>query len=1084
MHQARPHAESSLRQPPRDGTVPTKRMITTTWLQTTVGEKRLCQTGIEVSRRRLTSALGLPSQATDDRELLFVTNALELQLFDIMDDENRVDELRDVAAETFRIARILAWPEEPIAAAEWLVRLGCIAVLGDRSADFRRIVTERELPVFSSDSAEDSAENSADWGRWVWSSVLDVWLRLLRKQGWGDLDMVQERIVALREAQQAIEPVFLQEAEARKDVVPAWELMTHYHLAKAAEILGTYIGQGSVDGHYDIREQLEAQFDRAIGASARGQLIERETLSRLLARTARVMVDNSIWTMTRAVNSRVTRFVQSLTTRERGRPIFEMLPPQRRILREEGLLGSAHRSAVVNLPTSSGKTLIAEFRILQALNQFDQERGWVAYLAPTQVLVNQTTMRLRHDFSCLGAIVEKVSPVLGVDGLEAGILTESDPSQQFRILVTTPEKLDIMLRGGWEGKTGRPLTLIVVDEAHGLTAESRGLKLELLLATINRECRYAQFLLLAPFIRNGAEIAHWLSPDSNTSIDPGADWDPNDRVVAVARVNQGDRRDEFRLSLHTRHTTRNTLDIPEQIDIGESRPLGLDGSAASKTAAITAQILQKRGTVIVLADTQLATWRIADAFKIEENKRTLDGGELGDVQRFLMDEMGQEYPLASLLEYGVGVHHSGMSEDTRSLVEWLAENGHLGVLVTTTTMAQNVHFPVSGVVFASHQYRLREWPWQKDMPPEDFWHIAGRAVQGDLGIVAFADKDDATEQVLEPVIDTSVGEVNSTLIEMVQAAANTGSLLRLEWLLHQPGWSAFVQYLAHTYRQIGSHEQFVAQVEQVLRGTLGFQSLRKNHQGWADSLVQGVYAYAERIKGKPLSLVDATGFSWESVNATLARLGQENLPHDVWSPELFASRRDELRRMMGILLEVPELRDSIKDVTGGTSPDGDKLARIIGAWVQGRPLIEIATDYFSQSGKEEIDEVGTESLTRCCQSVFGRLTQTVSWGLAALQSLTLGDAFDEMPPDEQRRLRNLPSRVYYGVNSDEAIALRLLGVPRTVAPALAAGLEVKTDESLHQIRGRLRAADVSEWTKAMGERGASYHRVWSIMVEA
>src|SRR5690606_28352733 len=102
---------------------------------------------------------------------------------------------------------------------------------------------------------------------------------------------------------------------------------------------------------------------------------------------------------------------------------------------------------------------------------------------------------------------------------------------------------------------------------------------------------------------------------------------------------------------------------------------------------------------------------------------------------------------------------------------------------------------------------------------------------------------------------------------------------------------------AHTYRQIDNHEQFAAQVEQVLRGTLGFQALRKSHKGWADTLVQGVYAYAERIQGKPLSLVDATGFSWESVNATLARIGQENLPDDVWSPELFASRRDDLRRM-------------------------------------------------------------------------------------------------------------------------------------------------------------------------------------------
>ncbi len=1057
--------------------------MSSTWIRTAVGEERLRRTSTEASRRRVTAALGSSGHSADDRELQFVTNALELQLFDLLDDEEHQAELRAVAAETFQLARTLTWPEEPISAAEWLVRLGCIAVLGDRSADFRRIVTEREPPQLPLDSP--------DWGVRVWASVLDVWLRLLRKRGWEDLDAVQERIVGLRAAQRAIEPTFLQEAEARKDVRPAWELMARYHLAKAAEVLGTYLGQGSVDGHFDVREQLEAQFDRAVGASARGQLIELETLSRLLARAARVMVDNSIWTVTRAVNSRVTRFVESLTARDRRRPIFEMLPPQRRTLAEEGLLGSSHRSVVVSLPTSSGKTFIAEFRILQALNQFDPENGWVAYLAPTRALVNQLTTRLRQDFSHLGTVVEKVSPALEVDGLEAGMLTEADRAQQFRILVTTPEKLDLMLRGGWEDKIGRPLTLVVVDEAHGLGSENRGIKLELLLATINRECRYAQFLLLTPFIHNGAEIARWLSPDNHRNIDLGVDWTPNDRVVAIARVERGEDRGDFSLSLHTRHTTRNTLDIPDQIHVGEPRPLGLAwnkvAGSLGRIAAATAQVLQERGTVIVLAGSVPDTWRIASALKVEENKRTLEGDELGHVQRFLVDEMGSDFPLVSLLEYGVGVHHGGMSEDTRSLIEWLTENGRLGVLVATTTIAQGVNFPVSGVVFASHQYQSRRFPYRTNMPPQDFWNIAGRAGrvdQGDLGIVALAAKDDFKQRELEKFIDEAVGDLNSTLIKMVEAVANTGALLRLDQLAHQPNWSAFVQYLAHTYRQIGNHEQFAAQVEQVLRGTLGFQSLRKSHKGWAEALVQGVYAYAERIKGKPLGLVDATGFSWESVNATLARLGQEKLPDDVWSSELFASRRDDLRRMMGLLLQVPELRDSLEYVTGGTSPDGEKLARIICDWVQGRPLTEMATVYFSQPVEEENDEaVGDPvvAMTRCCRSVFGKLTQTASWGLSALQSLTLADSFDELSSDEQRNLRNLPARVYYGVNSDEAVALRLLGVPRTAAPVLAKELAVGADEPLHQLRTRLRTTDVSVWTKAMGERGISYHRVWSIM---
>lgn len=1048
------------------------------WIRTAIGEDKLRSISTEASRRRLANALGAPTDDADDQELRFVIDTLELQLFDALEDDERTDELRDVASETLQIARTLTWPENPVAAAEWLVRLGCIAVLGDRSADFHRIVTECELPTLPLDSP--------DWGVRVWSSILDVWLRLLRKKGWDDLDAVQKQIAAIRKDQRAVEPEYLKKAEARKDVRPAWELMSYYHLAKAADILGIYIGQGSVDDHYDIREQLEAQFDRAISAAAHGNLIEQEVMSRLLAKSARVMVDNSIWTLTRAVNSRVTQFVQSLVNRNRSRPIFEMLPPQRRTLREEGLLGSGHRSVVVSLPTSSGKTFIAQFRILQALNQFDQENGWVAYLAPTRALVNQLTTRLRRDFASLDVVIEKVSPALEIDGLETEMLTEGDQAQQFRVLVTTPEKLDLMLRGGWEKKIGRPLTLVVVDEAHGLASEERGLKLELLLATINRECRHAQFLLLTPFIRNAADVAQWLSPESNRNIELGVSWSPNDRVIAISRPTRGGKPGDFAVQLVTRHTTHKTISVPGALKIGERRPLGLSWSDVSrspgKLAAATAQILQRRGTVIVLVDKPRNSWSVASAFKVDENRRETNDADIDHIQHFLADEMGEDFPLTTLLEYGVGVHHAGLSEDTRSLVEWLTEQGKLRVLVATTTIAQGMNFPVSGVVFASHQY-----PYGQDMPPEDFWNIAGRAGrvdQDDLGIIALAGHDDAKADKLKQFIDRSVGELNSTLIEMVKQVAESGNLLTLDSLSWQPGWSYFLQYLAHTYRQIGDHERFAAEVEQVLRGTLGFQALRKSHEGWANKLVRGVYNYAERIKGKPLSLVDATGFSWESVNATLGRLGEENLPEDVWSPELFAGRRDDLRRIMGLLLQVPELRKPLENVTGGTGPNGDKLARIICDWVQGRSLTEMATDHFSQSVAEKSKEPAADSvtaMTQCCQNVFGRLTQTTSWGLAALQSLTLGSIFDKLSLDEQRSLRNLPARVYYGVNTDEAVTLRLLGVPRTAAPELARELSIKANDPLHKVRTRLREADVSEWKKAMGEPGSSYHQVWSIL---
>ena len=1054
-------------------------MTSESWIVESLGAERVRRATTEAGRRRLRDALDINGTGRlDDEHLRFVANSLELRVAVLLDDGSP-DDLRAAAAEAFQIARVLPYGDTATEMAQSLVRLGCLGVLGDRGADVKRLLSKYERPALS--------EDVDDWGQHVWSTILDLWLCLLRKQGWDDLDAVQAGVADLRAHQRDYEPKFLHEAEERQDAAPAWALMTTYHLAKAAEILGAYLSQGAVDGHYDIREQLEAQFDRAVAAAAAGQLVQRETLVRLLARTSRTLVENSIWTVTRAVNSRVLRFVESMTSRSRQQPIFEMLPPQRRTLREQGLLGSGHRSVAVSLPTSSGKTFIAQFRILQALNQFDRERGWVAYLAPTRALVNQLTLRLRRDFADLGITVEKVSPALEIDGLEADMLVDADAERQFRLLVTTPEKLDMMLRGDWESRIGRPLTLVVVDEAHGLASGPRGLRLELLLATINRECRHAQFLLLTPFIPNAGEIAQWLAHDSHQSIELGVDWTPNDRVVAIARPRKGEARGDFGIELLARHTTRNTIEVPEPLTLEQQRPLGLSWSKVTRSpgslAAATAQVLKRRGTVIVLVGQPRHTWSVAKVFEVEENRINGRSDDLDHIQRFLNDEMGPDFPLAPLLEYGVAVHHAGLSEDARTIVEWLTERSELNVLVATTTIAQGVNFPVSGVVFASHQY-----PYGQEMPPEDFWNIAGRAGrvdQGDLGVIALAAQNDVTRQKLDAYIERSVGELTSTLIDMVRKVKDEGDLLQLDKLAWQPEWSSFLQYLAHTYRQIGSHERFAAEVEQVLRGTLGFRTLRRSHQGWADQLVRGVYNYAERIEGKPLKLVDATGFSWETVSGTLVRLGEANVTADAWSPDLFGPRRRDLQRMVGVLLQVPELRVLLGEVTGGSHPDGDTLSRIICDWVQGRPLSEMAATYFA--GARDHDDGATDqtdsvtAMTRCCQSIFGRLTQTASWGLAALQSLTIGDSIDLLPASEQRMLRNLPARVHYGVNSDEAVALRLLGVPRTAAEPLARQLGIGAAETLHEVRAKVRSAGVGTWTAALGSRGASHHRVWSII---
>jgi len=149
----------------------------------------------------------------------------------------------------------------------------------------------------------------------------------------------------------------------------------------------------------------------------------------------------------------------------------------------------------LNLPTSSGKTLIAEYRILQALNQFRNENkhGWIAYLVPTRTLVNQIFIQLNNDLSAIGLKIEKTSGAIELDGFEQNLVEKKGDNTNFDVLVTTYEKMNLLVRQGLGTTEKRPLALVVIDEAHNLGDESRGLNLEMLLSTIRNDCTEANF---------------------------------------------------------------------------------------------------------------------------------------------------------------------------------------------------------------------------------------------------------------------------------------------------------------------------------------------------------------------------------------------------------------------------------------------------------------------------------------------------------------------------------------------------------------------------------------------------------------
>lgn len=471
------------------------------------------------------AVLGADGSLSDPEAVTFFANTVEVAALRLSQTGN--EDATKACCEAFELLRAVLQDGQSrsqlsdLAVSHILTRAAVFGVLGGLYAQTRQLL--EEVP--------DRADDCEGWDAVVESSALQVWQLLIRKRGWGDLDQLRVLINRIRSLQASNEIAYL---EGEAVVSDAWKLVAMYHLLRAAEIVAEYTEHGSADDHFDPVEQSEFHFDRARVAATEASDADLLFLVDLLDLATRTLVKRSIWRVVRGAGTRATNFVKQLASRENEHPFLELLPPQHKALVEEGLIGTGRRSVVISLPTSAGKTLVAQFRILQALDSYDTQLGWVAYTAPTRALVNQLTARMRRDFAPLGIRVERFSPALEVDSVEAEILdTSQDP---FRVVVTTPEKLDLLLRGEWVSRLGRPLCLVIVDEAHNLGAGGRGLKLELLLATINREEKDASFLLMTPFIPNAGEIATWLDPESNQAVELGLEWLPNDRVVGLAKL--------------------------------------------------------------------------------------------------------------------------------------------------------------------------------------------------------------------------------------------------------------------------------------------------------------------------------------------------------------------------------------------------------------------------------------------------------------------------------------------------------------------------------------------------------------------
>lgn len=182
---------------------------------------------------------------------------------------------------------------------------------------------------------------------------------------------------------------------------------------------------------------------------------------------------------------------------------------------------------VVALPTSAGKTRIAELCILRAL----ASNRRVVYLMPLRALSAQVQRDLTETFAPLGFTV---SSLYGSAGVESG---DAETLREGRIVVSTPEKLDFALRN--DNSIINDVGLIVLDEGHMLGPNEREVRYEALVQRLLRRSdadtrRVVCLSALFPTPEEMSDLAAWIRQDS-----PGAPvhatWRPTRQRFGILR---------------------------------------------------------------------------------------------------------------------------------------------------------------------------------------------------------------------------------------------------------------------------------------------------------------------------------------------------------------------------------------------------------------------------------------------------------------------------------------------------------------------------------------------------------------------
>ncbi|CAG2116212.1 unnamed protein product, partial [Medioppia subpectinata] len=347
-------------------------------------------------------------------------------------------------------------------------------------------------------------------------------------------------------------------------------------------------------------------------------------------------------------------------------------------------------NVLVGAPTGSGKTICAEIAMFRTFNT--RPAAKVVYIAPLKALVRERVddwkqkieqQMGRHVVELTGDVTPDVRAIMSAD-----------------VIVTTPEKWDGISRSWQQRKYVRDVALIVIDEIH-LLGEDRGPVLEVIVSRTNfitqNSRQRIRIVGLSTAIANAQDLANWLDIKRVGLYN----FKPSVRPVPIEVHVAGFPGKNYcpRMALMNKPAYRAILQH-------------------SPVKPVLIFVSSRRQTRLTAFD--LMTCLAAD----------------GDNDRFLhMDRQAmtalvqnvRDSSLRTTLDFGIGLHHAGLHERDRALVEELFSNQKIQVLVSTATLAWGVNLPAHAVIIKGTEYFDGKKHRYVDFPITDVLQMMGRA---------------------------------------------------------------------------------------------------------------------------------------------------------------------------------------------------------------------------------------------------------------------------------------------------------------------------------------------------------------------